>query len=136
MGEGQGTIRQQALAVPRGFYFFCWPKSDMALGPSSVCLSASAVRYTAEGTACGWSGQPPAAEAPIKCLTLVLSRLLYGVIAAQSKPQELLLFARLGYCPWLTAVHRPPQCTLQWEPEHKEHQNWLVGILRDEATLM
>lgn len=103
MGEGRGTIRQQALTVPQGFYFFCWPKSDVTLGPSSVCLSASAVRYAPEGTAHGWSGQPPAAEAPVRSLTLALSRLLYRVIPAQSEFQEL-LFACLSCCLWLMAV--------------------------------
>lgn len=105
MGEGRGTVGRQALAVPQGFYFFCWPKSNVALGPSSVCVSASAVRYSPEGTACRWSGQPPAAEALVRCLMLALSTLLYRVIPAQSEPQELPSFARLTYCPCLTAVH-------------------------------
>lgn len=135
MGEGRGTIWQQALTVPQGFYFFCWPKSDVTLGPSSVCLSASAVRYAPEGTAHGWSGQPPAAEAPVRSLTLALSRLLYRVIPAQSEFQEL-LFTCLSCCLWLMAVHGPPQLTLWWELECKEHQSWLVGILRDEEMLM
>lgn len=135
VGERWGTIWQEALAVPQGFYFFCWLKST-TLWLWDPHQSASAIRYSPEGTACGWSGQPPAAEAPVRLLTLVLSRLLYGIIPAQSEPWELLSFACLSCCPWLIAVHGPPQLTLWWEREHKERQSWPVGILRDEETLM
>lgn len=101
-----------------------------------ISLSASAAGYIPEGTACGQSGQPPAAEAPVRSLVLVLATLLCRVIASQSKPQELLSFACLSCCPWLMAAHGLPQLTFCWEPEHKVHPSLLVDILRGEEMLM
>lgn len=137
VGEGQGAIQQQALTVPQGLYCFCWLKSDVILGHSSVCLSASVVRYAPEGTARGQSGQPPAAEALVRSSALALSRLPYRVIPAQSEPQEMLSFTHLSCCPWLMAVREPPHVILQWEGIRAQGASHLAcRHLRDEEMLI
>lgn len=65
-------------------------------------------------------------------LTLVLSRLLYRVIPAQSKLWELLSFAHPSLLPLAYSSTRATTAHPWWEMEHKEHESWLVGILRDE----
>lgn len=118
------TMWEQALMYHRAFVSSA-VKCDSG---TIISLPASVVRYTPEGTAHRQSGQPPAVKAPVSSLALALSRMLYGVIPAQSKPQELLSFACLSCCCWLMAVHEPPQLTLWWELELSEHQSWLGGI--------
>lgn len=117
-----------------GLLFLLLAKGRCASG---MLLSLSAAAgYIPEGTARGQCGQPPAAGALVSSPVLVLSTLLCRLIPAQSKPQELLSFARLSCCPWLMAAHGQPQLAFWWEPEQKGHQTLLVGILRGEEMLM
>lgn len=138
-GSSSGRrLRSSAAAgtnCATGLLFLLVAKVSCDCG-ACISLCASAAGKVPEGTARGHSGQPPAAEALVRSLMLVLSMLLCRVIPAQRKPQELLSFALLSWCSQVMAARGWPQLTFWWEPEHKVHQSLLVGILRDEEMLM
>lgn len=104
VGEGWGAVQQQAVTVPQGFYFFCWPKSDMTLGGPSVCLPLLLVHSWRDSTWAVWPATSCWGSSQVS-LVLVLSTLLCRVIPAQRKPRELLSFACLSWCGWLMAAH-------------------------------